>query len=258
MNINNPIRLSFSYDSVGYFPSCPATTLLMKPKQRRNRQATEAAIIDAFERVIVRDGLAGANPTSVMQEAGFSKPLLYDYFGNMAGLAAAWSAHRRIWPDHEYPDDEREDGDFCDYLRDFLVSPANGLRENPVALELLAAELGRETDYQPVLEDSRKHWLRQNLQGMMTHPEIHEPQNWNLLFVGYSAIVYLALRSRRASPHAGIRLDTDEGWTEAMRHVAQLVDELALLARLKKILGGGRDSMLAALLAAVDEAEASV
>ena len=226
----------------------------MKPKQRRNRQATEAAIIEAFERVIVRDGLAEANPTSVMQEAGFSKPLLYDYFGNMTGLAAAWAENHALWPDHQYPDDTVPPTEFALLLKDFLLSSANGLRDNPVALELLAAEIGPPTEYQPVLEESRKRWFKQNMQGMLSHPEIQEPDNWNLLFVCYSAIVYLALRSRRAAPHTGLRLDTDAGWAEAMRHVEQFIDELALLARLKRILKDGKSAMLSEMLDALENA----
>ena len=226
----------------------------MKTKQRRNRAATEAAIIEAFERVIVRDGLADANPTSVMQEAGFSKPLLYDYFGNMAGLASAWAESHQIWPDHKYPDGD-EPAEFDVLLKNFLLTIANGLRDNPVALVLMAAELGPSSEYQPVLEESRRRWLNQNMKGMLSHPEPSEPHNWNMLFVGYSAIVYLALRSRRSAPHNGIRLDTEEGWDKAMIHVEQLLDELALFAKLKRILNDGKGRMLQQLLDAVDEAD---
>ena len=228
----------------------------MKTKQRRNRAATEAAIIEAFERLIVRDGLAEANPTSVMQEAGFSKPLLYDYFGNMAGLASAWARNHRIWPDHDYPDRD-EPAEFDAVLKDFLLSVANELRDNPVALELMAAELGPPTEYQPVLEESRRRWLNENMKGMLSHPELSEPHNWNLLFVGYSAIAYLALRSRRSAPHNGIRLDTDEGWEKAMQHVEELIDELALLAKLKRILANGEGRIVKELLDALDDSDAN-
>jgi AcrR family transcriptional regulator len=231
---------------------------LMKPKQRRNRQATEAAIIEAFERIIVRNGLAEANPTSVMQEAGFSKPLLYDYFGNMAGLAAAWAESRVLWPDHRYPEDADQPTEFSALLKEFLLSTANGLRNNPVALELLAAEVGPPNEFQPVLEESRKRWLKQNMQGMLSHPEIQEPENWNLLFVCYSAVVYLALRSRRDTPFTGISLNTDAGWADAMHHVEQFIDELALLARLKRILKDGKSAMLSEMLDALEKTQPDV
>jgi AcrR family transcriptional regulator len=191
-----------------------------------------------------------------MQEAGFSKPLLYDYFGNMTGLAAAWAENHALWPDHQYPDDTVPPTEFALLLKDFLLSTANGLRENPVALELLAAEIGPPTEYQTVLEESRKRWFRQNMKGMLSHPEIQEPDNWNLLFVCYSAISYLVLRSRRAAPHNGFQLDTDEGWAEAMHHVEQFIDELALLARLKRILKDGKSAMLAEMLDALEKTEA--
>lgn len=225
-----------------------------KPKQRRNRQATEAAILDAFERVITRDGVAAANPTSIMTEAGFSKPLLYDYFGNMAGLAAAWAERESIWPNYDFPSGD-DDTDFQVHLKRFLIATADKLRSSPVTLELLTAELGCPPEWLEVLEDSRRKWLQENMRDVLLHPEIREPGNWNMMFVLYSAINYLALRSRRESPHAGMRLDTDAGWNDAMDRVEKIADDLMLLARIKRIIRNGQADILSQLL---DTLETSV
>jgi len=222
-----------------------------KPKQRRNRQATEAAIVDAFERVIARDGVAAANPTTIMAEAGFSKPLLYDYFGNMAGLAAAWAERETLWPNYDFP--AGDDGnDFKMHLKRFLITTANKLRNSPVTLELLTAELGCPPEWLEVLDDSRKKWLQENMRDVMLHPEIREPDNWNLMFVLYSAINYLALRSRHESAHTGLQLDTDEGWNDAMARIEKIADDLMLLSRIKRIIRKGQADILSQLLDTLD------
>ena len=222
-----------------------------KPKQRRNRQATESAILDAFERVIARDGVAAANPTSIMAEAGFSKPLLYDYFGNMAGLATAWAERESIWPNYDFPTEDNGT-DFKVHLKRFLIETADKLRNSPVTLELLTAELGSPPEWLRVLDDSRQKWLQENMRDVLLHPEIREPDNWNLLFVLYSAINYLALRSRHESAHTGLRLDTDEGWQDAMARVEKIADDLLLLSRIRQIIQNGQADILNQLLDTVE------
>lgn len=221
-------------------------------KKRRNRQATEDTILDAFERIVTRDGIAAVNPTRVMEEAGFSKPLLYDYFGNLVGLATEWTLRRPIWPNYDFPDDPA-DGDFRQHLERFLLATAKNLHDNPVALELLHAELGQPNDIVAAMETSRQVWLQENMASVLAHPEINEPDNWNLMFVFYAAISYLALRSRRDVAYAGMRLDTEAGWRDAMDRVEQVMEDFVLLGRLKQIAKEGRRSLLAELLDALEE-----
>ena len=54
----------------------------------------EAIIIDAAERLIVAQGLAGASMSAIAQEAGMSKRTLYQVFESRAALFA--SIVRRI------------------------------------------------------------------------------------------------------------------------------------------------------------------
>ena len=63
-----------------------------KGKGRLKREATEAQIVDAFHRVVQREGLRNVRVNAVIKEAGVGKGLLYDYFGGLPGL---WSGAPR-------------------------------------------------------------------------------------------------------------------------------------------------------------------
>ncbi len=203
-------------------------------KQRRNRKATEGAILEAFAKVVTREGLAAANPTSVMIEAGYSKPLLYDYFGGMEGLVKAWLDANRIWPDYDFPDSIDSADELKSCLKRFLLTTAEALRQNPVALEFLAAELNSNWKYQAMLDASRNDWLQENMAAVMAHPEIRDEDNWNLLFVVYNSINYLVLRSKSGTPHVGFNLDQDDDWQDAMRRTEKVIDDLIMLSKFKQ------------------------
>ena len=205
-------------------------------RQRRNRQATEEAILQAFATVVVRDGLQAANPTTVMAEAGYSKPLLYDYFGDMRGLVQAWFDRNQLWPNYDFPASIDSDAALKQSLKRFLLSMADAIRANPILLEFLAAELNRSWEYQSILEASRNEWLQKNMADVMSHPEIREEDNWNLLFVAYNAINYLALRSRAGTAHVGLHLNEDDDWRDAMRRVESVIDDLIMVSKLRRTL----------------------
>lgn len=204
------------------------------PKKRRNREATQTAILEAFTRVVERDGLSEVSPTKVMEESGYSKPLLYDYFGNMKGLVQAWFDRNQIWPNHQFPESIGNEEEFQQCIKDFLLSTASALRNNRCAQEFLSAELTRNWEYQDILKNSRERWLQENMAELIAHPEIRQTEIWNLLFVTYSAINYLVLRALAGTPHVGLKLDTDADWEDAMFRVESVIDDLMLACNVKR------------------------
>lgn len=55
----------------------------------RNADQTRARILDAARQILAREGFHGLGVNALASEAGVGKPLIYRYFGNMAGVAAA-------------------------------------------------------------------------------------------------------------------------------------------------------------------------
>src|SRR5919107_2916599 len=59
------------------------------PGGRTPSRAVEQALVDAAERVLVRDGLAGVTVRAVATEAGVAPMGVYNRFGSKDGLVAA-------------------------------------------------------------------------------------------------------------------------------------------------------------------------
>lgn len=67
----------------------------------RNRQQTEARIIEAARSLIHREGFSGWGINPLAREAGCDKVLLYRYFDSLEGILSALLKKSRFWPDPE-------------------------------------------------------------------------------------------------------------------------------------------------------------
>jgi AcrR family transcriptional regulator len=196
-----------------------------------SRQATEDALLDALEAVLLRDGLRNLTVNAIVDAAGVGKPLLYRYFGDLPGLVQAWGERRGLWADlaaqGEPP--SRKAGDersFRGQVTDELVGVADYLRAHPVSTEFLAEELSAHSDLSEAFAAARADHRRPFLRAMLADPRYLRRDNQRLIIVLYAAVVYLAMRSTRSPAFMGLRLDTESGWNDAMA----MVREIAALA----------------------------
>jgi AcrR family transcriptional regulator len=196
-----------------------------------SRQATEDALLDALEAVLLRDGLRNLSVNSVVEAAGVGKPLLYRYFGDLPGLVRAWGERRGLWadlaargdpPSRQAPDDRSFRADVADEL----VGVAEYLRAHPVSVEFLAEELSAHSDLSESFAAARADHRRPFLRTMLADPRYLRRDNQRLIIVLYAAAVYLAMRAARSPAFLGLRLDTAAGWDDAMA----MIRELAALA----------------------------
>lgn len=200
----------------------------------RDRDATENALLDAFERVLTRDGIRNLSVNAVVAEAGVGKPLLYRYFGDLDGLVAAWGRRRQFWP----PPVQAERGAarfgskavFHDKVRRDLLETANYMRSHPVTLEFLAEELSARTDLSRAFGRVRQERSRALVRTMLAEPRYARRQTRRMIIVLYAAVAYLAMRTRRSPRFMGLRLDTEEGWQDAMAMVGEMMDATVLHA----------------------------
>jgi AcrR family transcriptional regulator len=192
------------------------------------RAATEDALLDAFERVLARDGIRNLTVNAVVEEAGVGKPLLYRYFGGLDGLVAAWGQRRQFWPPPVAPDAKlraRETPQaFRRRVHDELLQTAEYLRSHPVTLEFLAEELSARTDISPPFARVRRDRGRALMKTMLSDERYARRDMRRLIIVLYAAVAYLAMRSRRSPAFMGMRLDTEEGWADAMSMISELMD----------------------------------
>lgn len=196
-----------------------------------SRQATEDVLLDALEAVLLRDGLRNLTVNAVVEAAGVGKPLLYRYFGDLAGLVRAWGDRRGLWADlaaQGEPPSRHATGDpaFRAQVADELVGVADYLRDHPVSVEFLAEELSANTDLSEAFAAARAEHRRPFLRTMLADPRYLRRDNRRLIVVLSAAVTYLAMRAARSPSFMGLRLDTEAGWADAMA----MVRELATLA----------------------------
>lgn len=193
----------------------------------RRREQTENALLDAFETVLVRDGIRHLTVNAVVAQAGVSKPLLYRYFTDLPGLVRAWSERRRFWPPAEPPGgmasrNEVDEKQFRRAIAEEMIALGEYLRTHPVTLEFLAEELTAESELSAAFARTRDDYGRPFLKAMFADARYASATNRPLIVIVGAAIMYLAMRSQRSPEFMGLQLDTDEGWRDAMDMVRTL------------------------------------
>lgn len=193
------------------------------------RQATENVLLDALETVLLRDGLRNLSVNAVVDEAGVGKPLLYRYFGDLPGLVRAWSQRRGYWArisgDGQLASSRATDDEtFRHQIVAELVASAEYLRSHPVTLEFLAEELTAASDLSAAFTAARDEHRRPFLKAMLSDPRYLRREHHRVIVILHAALVYLAMRARRAPNFMGLRLDTEAGWRDALEMVRELAE----------------------------------
>lgn len=111
----------------------------------RNRERTEASLIEAVGAVIARDGVAALSATAVAEQAGVDRMLVNRYFGDLDGLLKRYASSRELcWRADELLDGLAVGGTVLArpaLLVLVLLRYLRLLAARPVLLSILAAEI---------------------------------------------------------------------------------------------------------------------
>lgn len=110
----------------------------------RNRESTRNKLMDAAERIAVRDGFDACGVNAIAQEAGVDKVLIYRYFGGVDGLLASVVAEHAAWPNAAPLADGASAGSA---LSSALIDQARDIRARPLAQHVVAWEAAGHTDH---------------------------------------------------------------------------------------------------------------
>ena len=208
------------------------TAAAARPAARaaRDRPATEARILAAVGTVLARDGFGRVGINAIAKQAGVDKVLIYRYFGGLAELLRVWGESGRFWP--------RVDELLGDSSEAFLALPVaeryarffdhfvDALRERPLTIEILAAEIAERNDLTAVLESEREAWgeAASRLLGGAEFSARPELRGVTLLLV--AGVQYLLVRSRTIRIFGGIDIKSDAGWGELKAAIRTLAATL--------------------------------
>ena len=188
------------------------------PRPSRDREATKARLLAAVGVVLARDGFSALGVNAVAKEAGVDKVLLYRYFGGLPELLREWGASGRFWPRVAdllgprpkaflaLPVAER----YARFFEHFI----DALRERPLTIEILAAEIVERNELAVILESERQAWGEEasRLLGGKEFAARPELQGLTLLLI--AGVQYLLVRSRTIRVFGAIDITTDAGWAE--------------------------------------------
>lgn len=193
------------------------------PPDRQNlhqvrRQNTERRIVDAFGRIVARDGLYQVRVNKLMREAGVGKKQLYQYFGDLSGVARAWTAAGMPAPGAPLPEPARRTrpGSRVTRLTLLLRDYAEVARTNPAVFTSLHAELGGPKELRQPFDEIRAQVLRKQVAFFLENPYMRSADYTALYSILYAAINYLALRARFAPAFNGLDLAKPAGWDSAL------------------------------------------
>jgi AcrR family transcriptional regulator len=192
------------------------------------RRETEDVILDAFERLLVRDGVAGLGVNALIKEAAVGKKALYDYFGGIAGVAEAWVQVRGIWPPLEEivgePMAAFETRRPAEKLRLINRKCAEMLRQNAPLCELLTGEFVRSNEVKEAVEHIRQ-LVRLDFERVLkSDPALAGEDYLALNTVAYAATTYLALRAHCQPRFFGFDLSTETSWQTVMNMFDRVMD----------------------------------
>ena len=201
----------------------------IRKREKRDRPATEQAILDAFEAVLVREGVLGLGVNAVASEAGVNKVLIYRYFGDFPGLAKRWADESEIWPSAlEMIGGDPESFAKLSVKQRVKVAMGNYMdtvRQRPILIELLAAELCYPGEISRVLEEA----VAQPGTALNDYVRVSEggeefrERNARLIPVVNAVTAYMTIRERNNPKYLGLELG-DETWNRLRETIDEIVE----------------------------------
>ena len=192
----------------------------------RDRDATKARLLAAVATVLARDGFAALGVNAVAKEAGVDKVLIYRYFGGLSELLREWGASGQFWP--------RVSDLLGESPKTFLALPVaeryarffehfiDALRERPLTIEILAAEIAERSELSAILETEREAWGAEASRLLAAKEFARRPQLLGLTLLLIAGVQYLLVRSRSIRIFGGIDIQTDAGWAELKQAVRKM------------------------------------
>ncbi|WP_439475861.1 TetR/AcrR family transcriptional regulator [Brevundimonas sp.] len=179
----------------------------------RSRPATEALIVEAGERILLRDGFPGLNVQTLAAEAGCDRKLVYRYFDGADGVVAriASRAHAGLVRSLDATPPAGSES-LRAFARESLSAWLGALRASPLTLRLMAWALVEASPLLNRIESERsavlQAWMRER------RPRLRLPPSGDAVAINavlLAAVQHLALSGGARPGVGGVALD-EAGW----------------------------------------------
>lgn len=191
----------------------------------RDRTATEAAIVSAAERLMLRDGWTSLNVQTLAGEAGVDRKLIYRYFEGVEGVVERLASRLDLWLGESLAaQPPTQATTYRDFAREMLTGYLTALRASPLMLRLVAWELSIDTPLLRRLEASRSMVLQRWTASR--RPDLPFPEGVDVVALNVvllAAVQHLALAATTRDRFAGVALD-DAGWLRIEAAIDRLLE----------------------------------
>lgn len=187
-------------------------------REKRDRKATEAAIVKAFETVLLRDGIQGLGVNAVAAEAGVNKVLIYRYFHDFPGLARHWATNSSFWPSElELIGDDPEEFaklEVRERVIEVLGNYIDGIRSRPRTVETMSGDLTSPNETTRALADG----MVRPGKGVGDYIKLDTADKdisdrvYKMIFLTSAMTAFFTVRERNNPQFLGFDLSQDESW----------------------------------------------
>src|SRR5688500_16199067 len=183
------------------------------PARLRDRSATEALIVEAGERILLRDGFPGLNVQTLAAEAGCDRKLVYRYFDGVDGAVEriAARAHASLVRSLDAAPASGTES-LRAFAHESLTAWLGALRASPLTLRLMAWALVESSPLLNRIEAERsavlQAWMRER------RPRLRTPPTGDAVAINavlLAAVQHLALSGGARPGVGGVALD-EAGW----------------------------------------------
>ena len=195
----------------------------------RDKEATQKKILQAFERLIARDGLHRVGMNAISREAGVDKVLVYRYFGGVPQLLSALASQQPLWPSFEEVIGTNALG-AADLTAEeiafrFLTGLVRELRKRPLSLAVLRAELVEQSPLTRELSRAREKWA-DNMLEYLQSAGVSVDSIAPVAAILSAGLLHLLLNPALAEAFGGLDLKSDDGWKKMDEAVRRMVRAL--------------------------------
>lgn len=198
-----------------------------EPVRRRDRDATERAIVAAAIALLTEKGFQGFGLNALAERAGVNKQLVYRYFGGIDGVIDALGERVELWAPGTDAQADARPTTYAELVALLLDAYIAGLRANRLTQRLILWELVESSPALERLEAARSKALQAWMaarRGDLVPPPGVDVAAINALLL--AAVNQLALREAAVGSFAGLVLTDEAGWGR-IRAAARTVIALA-------------------------------
>jgi AcrR family transcriptional regulator len=197
----------------------------------RNRERTEQRIVEAVERILIRDGWRAIGVNAIAEEANVDKVLIYRYFGGLNELLEAVGRREDLWPEPaellgEPLEAVGQERSLSELTLAALRGELEGLRTRPLTCKALGWELAEQNGLVERLGSerrARRDELQQELFGDRAAPPYVDHQAFLAILRAAATYLAMAAQGGASADRVGIDLSTEAGWRRLDRTLAAIV-----------------------------------